>query len=46
MPAPSATAQSEGDEPLARKLVLFPQEVLWGGVQTSIIETEKLFSIG
>jgi hypothetical protein len=39
-------AQTESDEPLARKIVLFPQEVLWGGVQTSIIEPEKLFSIG
>ena len=39
-------AQSESDEPLARKIVLFPQEVLWGGTISSVLEPEKLFSIG
>jgi hypothetical protein len=39
-------AQSESDEPLVRKITMFPQEVLWGGAESSVLEPEKMFSIG
>ena len=39
-------AQSESDEPLVRKITMFPQEILWGGALSSVLEPEKTFSIG